>query len=179
MEHRPYTEKRRLQAKKSKDKHRESVRLSSREYYQRTKDKKREYYLKNLNRIKKYRKDNKDKLKSSWEYKRERGKIDKVFRLSLGLRGRLRQKIKSKNWGKKSSFSRAIGCTLEKLKEHIEKQFTEGMNWDNWGYYGWHIDHIIPLSSAKTVSELYKLCHYTNLQPLWAKENIKKSNKIT
>lgn len=52
------------------------------------------------------------------------------------------------------------------------------MNWDNRGLYGWHIDHIIPLSSAKTEEEVYKLCHYTNLQPLWAKENLSKGNKI-
>jgi len=50
------------------------------------------------------------------------------------------------------------------------------MNLDNQGK--WHIDHIIPLSSAKTEGEFYELCHYTNLQPLWAENNIKKSNKI-
>jgi hypothetical protein len=50
------------------------------------------------------------------------------------------------------------------------------MSWENRDE--WHIDHIIPLSSANSEEELYKLCHYTNLQPLWAEENIKKSNKI-
>ena len=50
------------------------------------------------------------------------------------------------------------------------------MSWDNYGK--WHIDHIIPLSSAKTEQDILKLCHYTNLQPLWAKGNIIKSNKI-
>jgi hypothetical protein len=62
------------------------------------------------------------------------------------------------------------------LKEHIEKQFIDDMNWDNKG--NWHIDHIIPLSSAKTEVELMKLFHFSNLQPLWASDNIKKSNKI-
>jgi hypothetical protein len=50
------------------------------------------------------------------------------------------------------------------------------MSWDNHGE--WHIDHIIPLSSAKNENDVYTLCHYTNLQPLWAEENLRKSNKI-
>ena len=54
----------------------------------------------------------------------------------------------------------------------------EGMSWDNYGYYGWHIDHIIPLSFAKTEEETYKLCHYTNLQPLWANDNLTKGKKL-
>ncbi len=52
------------------------------------------------------------------------------------------------------------------------------MSWDNHTKYGWHIDHIIPLASAKTEEELKSLCHYTNLQPLWAKENLSKGAKI-
>jgi hypothetical protein len=71
-----------------------------------------------------------------------------------------------------------IGCDYEFLLKHLEDKFTEGMNWDNYGYYGWHIDHIIPLSSAKTIEDIYKLYHYTNLQPLWGKDNMQKSNKI-
>jgi len=71
-----------------------------------------------------------------------------------------------------------IGCDYEFLLKHLEDKFTEGMNWDNYGYYGWYIDHIIPLSSAKTIEDIYKLYHYTNLQPLWGKDNMQKSNKI-
>jgi len=70
-----------------------------------------------------------------------------------------------------------IGCTPEFLKEYIENQFTEGMTWENHGQFGWHIDHIIPLSSVKTEEELYPLFHYTNLQPLWWLDNIKKGTK--
>jgi len=71
-----------------------------------------------------------------------------------------------------------VGCDLQTLKEYIEKQFKEGMTWENHGFYGWHIDHIIPLGTAKTEEEMIKLCHYTNLQPLWALENLRKSKKI-
>jgi hypothetical protein len=71
-----------------------------------------------------------------------------------------------------------IGCVPKQLKIHIENQFTDNMSWDNYGLFGWHIDHIVPLSSAKTEEDLYKLCHYTNLQPLWAKDNWSKSNKL-
>ena len=86
--------------------------------------------------------------------------------------------LKENNLNKKYKVINIIGCDLITLKEHIEKQFKDGMNWENYGLFGWHIDHIIPLSSAKTEEELYKLCHYTNLQPLWAEENMKKGNKI-
>jgi hypothetical protein len=64
------------------------------------------------------------------------------------------------------------------LKKYIESKFKEGMSWDNYGVYGWHLDHIIPLSSAKNEEELKSLCHYTNLQPLWAFDNLSKFNKI-
>ena len=81
-------------------------------------------------------------------------------------------------WARHNKTFIIIGCIPEYLKEHIENQFTDGMCWENYGLYGWHIDHIIPLSSANTEDEIYKLCHYTNLQPLWAEENMKKSNKL-
>lgn len=71
-----------------------------------------------------------------------------------------------------------VGCSPNYLREHIEKQFLEGMNWENYGFYGWHIDHKIPLSSAKNEEEILKLFHYTNLQPLWAEENLRKNKKI-
>ena len=84
--------------------------------------------------------------------------------------------LKSNNITKKNKTFDIVGCSPEFLKEHLEKQFISGMTWENRNE--WHIDHIIPLSSAKTEDELYKLCHYTNLQPLWAEDNLKKSNKI-
>jgi hypothetical protein len=88
------------------------------------------------------------------------------------MRNQVNRIVKSDN----SRTTDIIGCSPQELKEHLEKQFVSGMTWENRNE--WHIDHIIPLSSAKTEEELYKLCHYTNLQPLWAEDNLKKSNKI-
>lgn len=107
-----------------------------------------------------------------------RYKNDILYRLTHLCRIRTKELISRNKWTKKNSFARYIGCTKEELKDHIEKQFVTGMTWENQGHDGWHLDHIIPLDSAKTEEELYKLCHYTNLQPLWAKDNLAKSNKL-
>lgn len=71
----------------------------------------------------------------------------------------------------------SLGCTLAEFRAHMEKQFKPGMMWENHGRSGWHIDHIIPLKSFDLTNrkEYLKACHYSNLQPLWASDNIKKS----
>jgi hypothetical protein len=69
-----------------------------------------------------------------------------------------------------------LGTDLEGFKAHMESQFLPGMSWENHGE--WHIDHIIPLASGKTPEEIWKLCHYTNLQPLWASDNLSKGAKL-
>ena len=86
--------------------------------------------------------------------------------------------LKTKNMQSNSGTFKMLGCTPDELRLHLEKQFIDNMSWDNYGRYGWHIDHIIPISSAKTEEEVYKLAHYTNLQPLWAKDNYYKGDKI-
>ena len=129
-------------------------------------------------RIKKYnseyQKKNKDKINTRSV---ERKKSDPLYKLSLLIRSRMYNFLKYKNVTKKNKTSEIVGCSLETLKFHIENQFTDGMSWELMGKHI-HIDHIIPLSSAKTEQEILKLCHYTNLQPLWAKDNLKKYNKI-
>lgn len=92
-------------------------------------------------------------------------------RISSNVRSRLYQCLK-----RKSSF-KLLGCSLEELKKHLESQFTEGMSWDNYGRDGWHIDHIKPLASFDLTKndDISKACHYTNLQPLWAEDNLRKN----
>ena len=92
------------------------------------------------------------------------------------LRSRTRKAFKNKGYSKTSRTREMLGVDWEVAKAHIERQFKKGMNWDNHGE--WHIDHIIPLASANNKEELMKLCHYSNLQPLWAKDNLEKSAKI-
>jgi hypothetical protein len=70
-----------------------------------------------------------------------------------------------------------IGCTQSEFRLHIEKQFLKGMSWENRNL--WHIDHIVPMSTAKTLDDVWKLNHFTNLKPLWAKDNLSKKNNIT
>ena len=93
--------------------------------------------------------------------------------LSVRMCSALKNKYKSK------SIPNLIGCSIEQLKQHLEKQFRRGMTWGNYGRCGWHVDHIIPCSKFDlTIIEEQKKCfNFSNLQPLWALENILKSNK--
>jgi hypothetical protein len=127
-----------------------------------------------------YQKQNTDNVNEKRRIRhKNRYKFDLLYKLKFNFRNRVKLFLKSKNFDIKSNNTfNIVGCTPEELRKHIENQFTEGMNWGNFKHDGWHIDHIIPLSNAKNEDEVYKLCHYTNLQPLWADENYKKSNKI-
>jgi hypothetical protein len=105
---------------------------------------------------------------------------DDLTKLKRRLRTRLSNFItynKIKITKKDSSLS-YLGCSFEHFKSHIEKQFSSGMTWENHSKEGWHIDHVIPLSSAKTEQDLYKLFNYKNTQPLWATDNLSKNAKL-
>jgi hypothetical protein len=126
-----------------------------------------------LNQQSNYKKQNR---KNITQKNLERRKTDPIHHLKHIMNSRIRMFLKSKKLTKTNKTFTIVGCTPYELKEHLERKFTEGMSWNNQGY--WHIDHIIPLSSAKNKEEIYKLCHYTNLQPLWAEDNLKKGSKI-
>jgi hypothetical protein len=147
------------------------------------------YYLNNheivKERSKKFRKNNptysfeyREKNPTySNDYQQNRKKYDPIFKITHNMRVRMSVFLKSNNISKKNKTFEIIGCSPQFLKEYLEQKFTEGMSWELMGQHI-HIDHIIPLSSANTEEEVYKLCHYTNLQPLWAFDNLSKGSKI-
>lgn len=155
--------------------------------------KSKEWYQNNKHNVaerqKKYRLINKDRIKRYnnlyWKthryehnkYIRDRKKIDPIFKLTTIVRSRMGAYIKKNEIRKTNKTFEFVGCTPKELKQYLEKKFKSGMSWKNHSLKGWHIDHIKPLSLAKNFDEVMKLCHYTNLQPLWADENIKKKDK--
>jgi len=109
------------------------------------------------------------------QYIKKRLKEDPCARAIKYARTRVAHMIRKNNL---KSKSKKLGCDFKTFKAHIENKFYPGMSWENYGE--WHIDHIFPLSVAIKISEekFFECCHYTNLQPLWAVDNIKKNNKI-
>lgn len=125
----------------------------------------REYYSANREKVAKYKR----------KYERNRRDEDIQYRLAHNLRRRLRYAIKGNV--KAGSAVRDLGCSIEELKAYLESLFKPEMTWNNYGE--WHIDHIEPLLSFDLTDreQLLEACHYTNLQPLWAKDNLRKNNK--
>jgi len=141
----------------------------------------KKYYKQNSevikSRVKTYYKANKESLKNYRNlYWKNRAKIDPTVKVIRNIRSKLSAIFRTMSWTKGSKLTEYLGCSKPELILHFESKFKTGMSWSNYGT--WHIDHIIPLSSAKSPEEVYKLNHYTNLQPLWAAENLSKSNKV-
>ena len=130
----------------------ETISQQHKEYFQRTKHKRN--------------------TKRKWLYQN-----DIVYKLRHILRARFHGFLKLKNLKKQTSVIKLVGCSGEQLQKYLESKFKDGMTWENYGKFGWHIDHIIPLSSTTSQEDMERLCHYTNLQPLWWYENISKGNK--
>jgi len=155
--------------------------------------KKRQYYIDNKSRIsiknkeqyqydrdkvlaknKKWKQQNPD---YHWQYISNRICTDINLKIRISLRSRLHAAIKNNR--KSGSAVNDLGCSVEELKQHLESRFQYGMTWDNWNRNGWHIDHVKPLVSfdLSNREELLKACYYTNLQPLWAEDNLIKGGK--
>ncbi len=145
---------------------------------------KRALYKKTYREIKKefiseynrqYKKNNRDKIQKQWN---ERIKRDPMFKMRIAISKRLWEVAKNKGLSKNSKYDEYLGCSNKHLFNYLESKFISGMSWSNHGLI-WEIDHIIPLTAAKTQKQLMELSHYTNLQPLFKKDNREKSNKIT
>lgn len=157
------------QRKKYKETHRDIVNVGKKRYRENHKDYFKNYYQENKEYL------NQQALKR-WH---NRCKKDPMFKLKGDIRTMIRLSVKNRtnySFIKTKSTEEILGCSIDEFIEYLQNKFEDGMTLENHGL--WHIDHVIPLSTAKNEEDVYKLCHYTNLQPLWAEDNLKKSNKI-
>lgn len=150
--------------------------------------KKRKWRAKNKHHASEYDKkfylENKEsKRKSNLEARRRRRENNPLVRIKESYCSSLRRAFQSISEQKNAKSQEILGCTNEEFRGHLQSKFYnhpttgESMSFDNYGLYGWHLDHIIPISTAKSEEDVKRLSHYSNLQPLWAEDNLKKSNK--
>jgi len=147
-------------------------------FLKQNKNYRQEYKAKKPQEHAKYYKKYKELNKQTLAKKAKDYKNNNLHRkISLALRNRLFSALKNNQ--KIGSAVQDLGCSVNEFKTYLESLFQPGMTWDNWSKDGWHIDHIKPLSSFDLTdrNELLEACHYTNLQPLWAKDNLRKSNR--
>lgn len=168
------------QNKKYRDKNKSKFNQMRRKYYQKNIDKmraeKRKYYQSHKEQKaeydKQYRIDNADKIKQyKQQWEQENRSIER--KIKTNLRSRVYRAVK---YGYKSKHTmELLGCTIDQFLDHLESQFQPGMTWENYGS-DWHIDHIQPCASFDLTnpSEQEKCFHYTNCQPLWKEDNLKK-----
>jgi hypothetical protein len=102
-------------------------------------------------------------------------KKNNIYNLKCKIRTSINRSLKIKNFNKNTKTANILGADWDTFKKYFENQFTDNMSWDNFDKI--HIDHKIPLAAASTEFEVIALNHYTNLQPLWAEDNLKKSDK--
>lgn len=160
--------------------HRAQNRENYRKRFEKDSERKRNYYQDNKEEIRRkgnaYYALNRSRLIARQQVRRrERYKSDPEYRIHCALRNRLRR---AASGNKKYSVSKLIGCSFSELRKHLESLFKPGMSWENHGE--WHIDHKLPCAFFNLQSkDQQKRCfHYTNLQPLWAKDNIKKGGRL-
>jgi hypothetical protein len=160
--------------KKYREKNKERLYNNHKEWYEENKDKWNEY-------IKEYREKNADDIrKTKRDYERNRKANDPLYKLISNFRTAIYQVLKESNVDKNKHYFDILQYTPEQLITHLELQFKDTMCWDNYGE--WHVDHIKPISSFKITEigdkEFMSCWSLENLQPLWGKENIRKSNKL-
>jgi hypothetical protein len=168
--------KRKEHSKKYYLNNKEKVQARNKKWYLKNKEKRKEKYIENSRAN--YYKDRKKKINKVIAYQKIKNKTDINWILRKRLRGRLQKALKGIIKSKKTMELLGVPH-LDFLKTYLECKFKEGMTWEN--RHLWHIDHIIPCSSFDLTKpeEQAKCFHYTNLQPLWASENLSKGNRIS
>ena len=139
-------------------------------------------YLKDEHAVNHHAEKTKAKNRASTRNANKKRKIiDPGFKVQCNLRRRLRDVMRSAKKGGGHHVSALIGCSTKQLAKHLESRFAKGMTWRNYGIDGWHVDHIIPCAKFdhNDPRQIAQCWHWTNLQPLWAKENMMKSDTIT
>jgi hypothetical protein len=157
--------------------------------YEKYKERKTEYHKEwskqNREKLNEYHKEWREKnidkhRETKRTYQKEKRHTDPIYKLISNFRTAIYIVLKENKLDKYTNYFNMVGYSAEQLKEHLEKQFNDGMSWENYGE--WHIDHIKPISSFEFDSsddEQFKVCwSLDNLQPMWGIENIKKGNKI-
>ena len=160
--------------KRWREKNKDSVREYVRTWNEKNKEHRKQY-------LKEYQEKNIDNIrKTKRDYERNRKATDPLYKLISNFRTAIYQVLKESNVEKNGHYFDILGYTPEELINHLEKQFTEGMTWDNYGEF--HVDHKLPISSfnIKEIGdeEFMRCWCLDNLQPMWGEENIRKSNKI-
>lgn len=143
----------------------------------------KQYAKENEEKLKEYRKEyynkNKEKiLNYNRKYLKNRRKEDDLFKFKQNVRILINQSFKRGNFKKKNHTMDILGCNFEELNSHLYKTFFVNYGYEYDGKEDVHIDHIVPLATAKTEEDVKRLCHYTNLQLLKASDNLKKSAKM-
>lgn len=135
------------------------------------------HYQKNLQKANNYRRAHlAESSARASAYMKKRMATDPLYKLHKRLQEYTSKALKRVGGRGYRRTIEILGAEMPLVKKYIENQFTTGMSWSNYGK--WHIDHVFPLSSAKSEAELLVLCRYTNLQPMWASLNYRKSDRL-
>lgn len=158
-----------------KQRNREKILKENKAYYKSHSTYFSSYRIKHSEQYRQWRINNRARLNA---YRKQLKITNPDFKIACNLRSRMSTLLRRCKTPKSSSMLKLLGCSLEQLKEHLESQFLIGMSWDTYG--SWHIDHIRPCASFDlSKPEQQATCfHYSNLQPLWASDNLKKNKKL-